>query len=553
MVNSKTEHILIVDDEPDSLNVLRDFVSAWGYNVTACSSAAIALQTLMKKKFDIILTDLMMPETDGIELLKSANKIDPLLVGIIVTGEGTVQAAVEAMKTGAFDFVLKPIDWKTFRQILARAIDVRRLKQSEEKYRLLAGDQAELIRCLKEAEAEKAKLEAQLIHAQKMEAVGALAGGIAHDFNNILTAIISYANIILMKMEKKDSLRSYLDRILEASEKAAGLIHDLLTFSRKQIINPKPVDINGIIKRTEHILTQFIGENIELKTGLAVKELVVMADAGQIEQVLMNLATNARDAMPDAGSLSITTARAELDGEFIKQHGYGEPGSYALIAVTDTGEGMNETTRERIFEPFFTTKEVGKGTGLGLSMAYGIIKQHNGYINCSSEEGNGTTFYLYLPLISASAENEKPPAYSKLKRGGETILLVEDDTEARKAAKEILTESGYRVMEASNGEEALINFMENRENIRLLILDVVMPRKTGKEVFKEIKRISPDVKVLFISGYNADIINKKGISDENWDFISKPFVIHAFLEKVREVLDKSPRKTGSIINSYVPD
>ena len=387
---------------------------------------------------------------------------------------------------------------------------------------------------------ERRKLEAQLIQAQKMEAVGTLAGGIAHDFNNILTAIISYAAIPLMKMDKDDPLRTYLDRILSSSEKAANLVHNLLAFSRKQIINPKPVDVNNIVRKVRNLLIRLIGEDIELKTRLTDKDLVVMADTGQIEQVLMNLATNARDAMPGSGTLSICTDMLILDKDFMKTHSYKEAGKYVLITVSDTGEGMDEETRGRIFEPFFTTKEVGKGTGLGLAMAYGIIKQHNGYITCYSEPERGTTFKIYLPLVKTDEdEDTDKPKVSDLRTGTETVLLAEDNADVRSSAKEMLAESGYKVIEAADGEDAIEKFVKqgNGDKIELLILDAIMPKKNGKETYEAIKEIRPDIKVLFSSGYPADIIHKKGILEERINFVLKPFSPYDFLRKVREVLD----------------
>ncbi|MEW6417052.1 MAG: PAS domain S-box protein [Nitrospirota bacterium] len=387
---------------------------------------------------------------------------------------------------------------------------------------------------------ERKKLETQLIQAQKMEAVGTLAGGIAHDFNNILTAIISYLNILLMKMGEDDPLRTYVNKTIDSSEKATALIHSLLAFSRKQVINPKPMNVNNIIQKVKNLLMRLIGEDIELKTYLADRDLVVMADADQLEQVLMNLATNARDAMPDGGTMTIGTDIKEIGDEFIKVHGYGEAGEYAAMTVSDTGIGMDEETRKRIFDPFFTTKDVGKGTGLGLAMVYGIIKQHNGYITCYSEPRKGSTFNIYLPLIRAKVEKTRSKAVSALGTGTETILLVEDDAEVRMAAKEILTESGYKVIEAVDGEEAIQKFNKkgNREEIQLLILDVVMPKKNGKEVYEAIKKIRSDVKVVFISGYPAEIIHKKGVMENGLDFVMKPFSPHDLLKKVRGVLDK---------------
>ncbi|MCK9420903.1 MAG: PAS domain S-box protein, partial [Nitrospirae bacterium] len=382
------------------------------------------------------------------------------------------------------------------------------------------------------------KLEEQLRHAQKMEAVGQLAGGIAHDFNNILTAIIGYGSILRMKMRDDDPLRLNAEQILASSERAANLTKSLLSFSRKQILNPKPVNVNSIITRVEGLLARIIGEDIDLKTELSDNDLIVMVDAGQMEQVLMNLAANARDAMPDGGLLTIETEILQLDKEYQKTHAYGEPGVYAVISVTDTGIGMDEETRKKIFEPFFTTKEVGKGTGLGLSMVYGMIKQHKGYINVYSESGRGTTFKIYLPLIKAEADEETSlMAHTSMMGGVESILLSEDDADVRKLTKNVLEEAGYTVIEAEDGEEALNKFKENESSIRLLLLDVIMPKKDGKAVYEEIRRTHPAIKALFMSGYTANIIHKKGILEKDLNFISKPVAPAELLRMVRNVLD----------------
>ena len=331
---------------------------------------------------------------------------------------------------------------------------------------------------------EHKKLKEQLLHAQKMEAIGQLAGGVAHDFNNILTAIVGYSSLLQMKMSKDDTLRHNVDQILASTERAANLVRSLLAFSRKHIIDLKPVKLNETIKRVEKLLSRVISEDIEFKTILTDEDLTIMADSGQIEQVLMNLATNARDAMPDGGLITIETKLVELGEEYIETHGYGKPGMYALISVTDTGEGMDENIREKIFEPFFTTKEVGKGTGPGLSMAYGIIKQHNGYINVYSEFGKGTTFKIYLPLTTAEVEERKPTEPTITISGTETILLAEDDADVRTFTKSVLEEFGYTVIEAGNGEDAVKRFIENKDKVQLLLLDVIMPKKNGKEVYE---------------------------------------------------------------------
>ena len=391
---------------------------------------------------------------------------------------------------------------------------------------------------LKRREAEKERLEEQLRHAQKMEAVGTLAGGIAHDFNNALTAIIGYGDLLKMRIDKDDPLRRNVDQILASAEKAANLTQRLLAFSRKQLIEPRPVNLNESIKDVEKLLTRLIREDIEIKVKLSREDIIVMADSGQIEQALMNLATNARDAMADGGVLTIATESVELNREFFKANDHERPGRYALLSVTDTGIGMDEKTRERVFDPFFTTKEVGKGTGLGLSMVYGIIKQHEGYIDVSSKPGKGTTFRIYLRLTESKIEEKKSKTLGPAEGGTETVLIAEDDESVRMLSKEILEGYGYDVLEATHGEDAVRKFMENKERIQILLLDVVMPKKNGKEVYEEIVKIKPDIKALFISGYASDIMHKQGIIDEGINFISKPVSPEALLRKVREVLDE---------------
>jgi PAS domain S-box-containing protein len=382
------------------------------------------------------------------------------------------------------------------------------------------------------------KMEEGLLKSSKLESVGILAGGIAHEFNNLLTAIIGYGKLLDEEMSKDDPLRHNVDMILTSSERAVNLIKGLLAFSREQIIIIRPVRLNGIIKDVEKLLLMVIGEDIELRTALADEDLTVMADSAQIEQVLVNLATNSRDAMPDGGYLTITTELVELDEEFLKAIKYKKPGRYALISVADTGAGMDEKTAGRIFEPFFTTKEVGRGTGLGLSIVYGIIEQHNGYIDVRSDLGKGTTFKIYLPVIKSDVEEMRPAAITMPTGGTEAILLAEDDEEVRKLTKTVLDGFGYKVIEAVDGEDAIKKFMDDKDKIQLLILDVIMPKKNGKEAYNEIKKTKPNIKALFTSGYTADIIQKKGLLEEGLNFIPKPISPRELLRKVREALDK---------------
>lgn len=386
---------------------------------------------------------------------------------------------------------------------------------------------------------DRKQLEEQLMQAQKMEAVGQLAGGIAHDFNNILTAIIGYGNLLKTEMRTDNPLTTYVKRMLVSAQRAADLTRSLLAFSRTQIINPRPINLNETIRAMEDLLSRLIGESIDSSIIIKNEDLTVMADSSQIELILLNLATNAMDAMPDGGDLIIKTERVKADNQFIKSHGIEKPaGSYALISVKDTGQGINEDIKERIFEPFFTTKEVGKGTGLGLSMVYGIVKQHDGYVDISSEPDKGTTFKIYLPLFPSKVEEEKITVPSIARTGEETILVAEDDLHVRELVKQLLEIFGYNVIVAKDGKDAIDTFIKHRDKIQLLLLDVIMPKKNGKEVYDEIKKLSPHMKVIFISGYGADIIHNKGIINEGLDFLSKPIMQEILLNKVREVLDR---------------
>ena len=381
-------------------------------------------------------------------------------------------------------------------------------------------------------------LEEQLRQSQKMEAIGTLAGGVAHDFNNILTAIIGFASLLQMQVETDDPLRRFVDGIMTSSEKAARLTRDLLAFSRRQFVDLKPIMVNETVAKVEWLLRRVIGEDIELRTILSAEGLSIMADGPQIEQVLLNIAINGRSAMPEGGVLTIETGRVELDAGFIKNLGHGEPGSYAQITLSDTGSGMDERTRERVFEPFFTTKEVGKGTGLGLSIAYGIIKQHNGHISVSSELGRGTTFTILLPTTGEVAELVRPPAVEEPRGGNETVLLAEDNVEVRGLEKDLLEAFGYTVIEAVDGEDAVRKFNGNREVVQLLIFDVIMPKKNGKEAYEEIRREKPGIKVIFASGYTGEFLSRRGICDDGVNFCAKPIMPKEFLQKVRTVLDR---------------
>ena len=389
----------------------------------------------------------------------------------------------------------------------------------------------------KHAEKEKALLESRLIQSQKMEAIGTLAGGVAHDFNNILTALMGYASLLQAKMEESDPKRTYVKQILTLSERAAEVTKSLLTFGRKQRVSCKPFKINDTIRETVNLLTRLLNEDIIVKVALSTKNPTIMADRTQIHQVLINLATNARDAMPEGGTFSIRTHVVSLSDKFRKTHGYGGSGTYVLITAADTGIGMDEATKARIFEPFFTTKEVGKGTGLGLASVYGIVMEQKGHIAVDSEPGHGTTFRIHFPVVQ-DTQDGMSLQNGEIRGGNDTILIVEDNPDVRGLVTEVLQERGYTTLEAADGEDAVRVFMENNDKIDLVIIDVVLPKKNGREVYEEIIKTNPNIKTLFTSGHTDDIILEKGIEDGSFEFIAKPLLPDDLLFKVRQVLDK---------------
>ena len=391
---------------------------------------------------------------------------------------------------------------------------------------------------------ERRKLEAQLRQAQKLEGIGQLAGGVAHDFNNILTAIIGYAYLAHLNMREDDPLRNHIKQILDYSEKAASITKSLLAFSRKQTTHLTHFNLNDLVSNFQNFLLRLVPENIEIQTRCSDQILPVFVDQVQIEQVILNLATNARDAMPQGGRFVIKTNWVELNDEFIKTHGYGKTGSYAEISVTDTGIGMDQQTREKIFDPFFTTKEQGKGTGLGMAIVYGIIKNHNGYVNVDSEVGRGTQFKILLPIArTVTAENKKKQESPLFKGGTETVLIAEDDPGIRDLITTILTEHGYNVISAADGEEAISQFRNNKEKVALVMLDGIMPKKSGKEVFHEIKILQPEVKVIFMSGYSENMLDFAEVKEKGVHFLQKPVLPSNILRKVREVLDQENVKS----------
>jgi two-component system, cell cycle sensor histidine kinase and response regulator CckA len=387
---------------------------------------------------------------------------------------------------------------------------------------------------------ERKSLEAQFRQAQKMEAVGLLAGGVAHDFNNLLTAILGYSTFVIDSFGPQDRRRADMEEVLKAGQRAAVLTRQLLAFSRKQVLQPTSVDLNTLVLGIRQMLGRLIGEHVDLVPILAPDLGTVRADPGQLEQVLMNLVLNARDAMPSGGRLAVETANVELDQSFMQDVTI-HPGSYVLLAVSDNGVGMNEATKQRLFEPFFTTKEQGKGTGLGLATVYGIVKQTGGYIWVYSEPGKGATFKIYLPRATGDPKVAHNVAVDEeLPAGTETVLVVEDEEAVRLLTRRILERAGYRVFDASNAGQAEALFERQATLFDLLVTDVIMPGASGPRLFERLAQLRPDLKVLYVSGYTGDTIEHQGELAHGVEFLRKPFTADALTRRVRDVLDRRP-------------
>jgi signal transduction histidine kinase/CheY-like chemotaxis protein len=472
---------------------------------------------------------------DGGLLRKSQHALllDSILIGIVSLIIGSMIAFLISRK------ITKPLIH------LTEGVNSFSMGGSYKEINVEAGDEIgnlavafnNMIDSLKKKEAEKEELEEKLRHSQKMEAIGTLAGGVAHDFNNILMAINGYGALLQLELTEGSKLWSYAEQIIKAGDRAANLTQRLLAFTRKQIISPRPIILDEVITNIEKLLTRLITEDVGLEFRLEAKDATVLADSGQLDQVLINLVANARDAMPHGGAIIISSQVTTLDDDFVKRHDQQEGGDYVLVTVRDSGTGIPEEVLDRIFDPFFTTKEVGKGTGLGLSMVYGIVKQHNGIIEVDTEMGRGTSFRIYLPMIKSILKKEPNKSPALLQGSLETVLVAEDDEAVMGLLKGLLENNGYNVITAANGEDAVERFIEYRESIRLLILDVIMPKKNGKEVYDEIVKLRPDIKALFISGYTHDIIDWKGALQEGITLISKPVKPAELLAKMREALD----------------
>ncbi len=479
------------------------------------------IAALKDGQVDMILADYSLPGFDGISALELARKLCPHIPFIFVSATLGEELAIDTMHRGATDYILK--------QRLGRLVPSvqRALRELQ--------DRAER----KRAEEALRSSEKQLRQAQKMEAVGRLAGGLAHDFNNLLTVIMGRSQVLLGEMAPGHPLRNNIEEMQKAGDRAATLIRQLLTFSRKQPSEPKVLSLNPIITNFETMLRRLIGEDIELVLRASPENLRVKADPAQLEQVVMNLVVNARDAMPKGGKLIIETASANLGRTPVYHLSPLPPGAYVRLSVSDTGCGMPPDVQAHIFEPFFTTKEEGKGTGLGLSTVFGIVTQSGGGLDVTSTVGTGTRIDVYLPSVTAELEkvaNQDTPPQSV--RGHETILLVEDDSSVRELVRDELRKLGYRVFEAKNGLEACLVGTQQMGGLQLLLTDVVMPGMSGTELAQHLRVIKPELKLLFISGYIDDV--GIGAGDPFSAYIQKPFTPEALAQTIRELLDDQP-------------
>jgi signal transduction histidine kinase len=512
--------ILLVDDDEDDYLITQDLledIDRDGFILDWVSSYAQAADLITRNEHDICLVDYRLGQHSGLELLRWAMAGGCKAPVILLTGQGDREVDLEAMEAGAADYLVKgQINPQILERSIRYAIERRR------------------------AQEERLKLESELRQAQKMEAIGHMAGGIAHDFNNVLTAILSYASLARRHVTPDHPVYSKLVGIEESSQRAANLTHQLLAFARRQVVAPRTLNLNEVVINLDKLLRRLINADIELVTLPGQGLHYVKVDPGQMEQVLVNLVVNARDAMPNGGKLTIRTANKALTAQYAQQHVDVVPGEYVCLSVSDTGTGMTEEVKARIFDPFFTTKEPGKGTGLGLATCYGIVKQSGGHIRVESVVGKGTTFYIYLPVAPApGVEKANIEQATTLPEGEETIMLVEDEPAVRQIVTELLEQQGYTVVTAVNGEDAL-RFLESDRvpaDLDLLLTDIVMPRLTGTALAEKVKTRYTDVKVIFMSGYADESLVKRGALEAGMAFIQKPFTLEMLARKIRQVLD----------------
>lgn len=510
--------LMIEDSEDDAALILRE-LRRGNYDVSQerVDDPATMEAVFQKQDWDLILSDFSMPHFSGSDALKILRAKGCEKPFIFVSGTIGEETAVDALRDGAQDYLMKT--------------NLKRLVPAVQ-------------RALQEAEDRnlRKRMEQQVQQLQKFEAIGKLAGGIAHDFNNVIGAILGLAEIGYEEAQPGSNSQERFEKICDQANWAGRLTSQLLAFARRQMLQPRKTDMNNLVVEGMSLLRRVIGEQIEVRIVAGTDLRVAMVDPAQIEQVLMNLSLNARDAMPQGGRLTIETRNFEIDEEFCRRNLHARPGNFILLSVSDTGIGMNLATADHVFEPFFTTKEMGKGTGLGLATVYGIVKQHEGFIYLDSKLGEGTTFRVYLPAASGAAEPRQPKRDEKISTGTGTILLAEDNEGLQEAAKEMLEKLGYYVTLASNGAEAVQIFAKDPAQFDLLILDVVMPSVSGPAAFSQMISIRSDLRVLFSTGYTAEMASLNSLTDQGACVLQKPYSFKNLGQMVRSIMDR-PRNT----------
>ncbi len=505
--------LLIVEDSEDDAALLLLLLRQAGHAITSERvDSARGLANALNKNWDIVISDHSMPQFTGTEALKMVRASDPDVPFIFVSGTIGEDVATESMRVGAQDYVMKT--------------NLKRLVPAVQRELRDAGERKE-----------RKRLEGRVQQLQKYEAIGRLVGGIAHDFNNMIGAILGWAEMGSGETEPATRLHGRFQKIREQSLRAGKLTAQLLAFAGGQILQPRKVNLNALVQEEMSLLSRIIGADIEVQILVAPDLRVTLADPSQLEQVLMNLCLNARDAMAGGGQLTIETQNVELGTEFCREHAFDRPGSYVLLSVSDTGMGMDTATIEHIFEPFFTTKEMGKGTGLGLATVYGIVKQHGGFIQASSEAGKGASFRVYLPAANGDHEPRAIEREDQPLRGRETILLAEDHDGLRETAQEMLQALGYRVLVAPDGGIALELFKANSKQIDLIVMDVVMPSMSGPEAYLEMAALRPGVRVIFTTGYTPKARALVSMIEKGAVILQKPYSLTSLSQMVRGALE----------------
>jgi len=507
--------LLVVEDSAEDADLLVRALRKGGYDVSHQRvDSSDSLLRALEQSWDIVISDHAMPGFSGIAALQIVREHCPEIPFIFLSGTIGEDVAVDAMRVGAQDYIMKGN--------LARLVPAIERELRESKNR-----------------AEQRRTELRVHQLEKFEAIGKLAGGIAHDFNNVIGAIMGWAELGSDEVPDGSRARKFFQHIRAQSERAAALTRQLLAYARRQTLEPRIINLNQLIGEATPLLQKAIGEQIEMKFVLASDLHAIRADQSQLEQVLMNLCFNARDAMPNAGQLLIETKNVQLDENFTDRHEYAKAGDYVDLSVSDTGIGMPPDMLTHIFEPFFTTKEVGRGTGLGLATAYGIVKQHDGLIQVYSEAGKGSIFHVYLPASKMFSSQGLERNDQPLARGGtETILVAEDHAGNLEMMDETLRKLGYRVILAGNGEEAVLKFRQHQKEIALVLLDVVMPRMGGADACEKIQSIRPDVPIIFTSGYSEESARLAALTSAGAVLLQKPFAPKILAQKVRDALDR---------------